>query len=159
VVEPTIPGACTTLTASLISVGDSTIADGDEQKLDTQRIQNALDHCSAGKAVVLAAGDGERKVFLTGPLQLRANVTLVIGARAILLASRDPRAYDIDGRCGTVDKTGHGCRPLISAERVAHAGVMGPGTLEGRGWAHLLGKDVSWWDLAQQAKVEKLNQS
>ncbi|MEP6731082.1 MAG: pectinesterase family protein [bacterium] len=160
VTEPVVPAACITLTASLVSIGDSTLAEADERKLDTQRIQSALDGCTAGKAVVLAPGDGERRAFLTGPLQLRGGVTLVIGARAILLASRDPRLYDIDaGRCGTVDKKGHGCVALITAERANGAGLMGPGTLEGRGWAKLLGKDVSWWDLAQQAKAEKLNQS
>ena len=36
---------------------------------------------------------------------------------------------------------------------------MGPGTIDGRGWAKLLGKDVSWWDLAQDAKVRNLSQS
>jgi polygalacturonase len=36
---------------------------------------------------------------------------------------------------------------------------MGEGTIDGRGWAKLIGQDVSWWDLAQQAKVTKLNQS
>src|SRR5665811_2128188 len=160
VTEPVIPPACITLTASLTVVGDSTIAEGDERTLDTDRIQSALDRCGSGKAVVLAPGEGEHRAFLTGPLQLRAGVTLVIGARAILLASRDPRLYDLEaGRCGTVDKRGHGCLPLITAERVRGAGVMGPGTLEGRGWAKLLGKDVSWWDLAQQAKIEKLSQS
>ncbi|MEO8621947.1 MAG: pectinesterase family protein [bacterium] len=160
VTEPVVPSACTTLTATLIAVGDSTIAEADERKLDTDRIQNALDHCASGKAVVLAPGSGDHTAFLIGPIKLRAGVTLVIGTRALLLASRDPRLYDIDaGRCGTVDKKGHACLPLISADRVTGAGVMGPGTLEGRGWAKLLGKDVSWWDLAQQAKVEKLNQS
>jgi polygalacturonase len=160
VTEPVVPPACTTLGATLTAVGDSTIADADERKLDTDRIQGAIDRCGAGKAVVLAAGSGDQRAFLIGPITLRAGVTLVIGARAIVLASRDPRLYDIEaGRCGTVDKKGHGCLALITAERVKGAGVMGPGTLEGRGWATLLGKDVSWWDLAQQAKVEKLNQS
>ncbi len=160
VVEPSVPTACATLTASLIAIGDSTISEADERRLDTDRIQGALNRCEAGKAVVLATGDGERRAFLTGPLQLRAGVTLVIGANAILMASRDPRLYDIEkGRCGTVDKQGHACTALITGSGVAHAGVMGPGTLEGRGWATLLGQHVSWWDLAQQAKTEKLNQS
>jgi polygalacturonase len=160
VTEPVVPPACTTLTASLVSVADTTIAESDERKLDTDRIQGAIDHCGAGKAVVLAAGDGDRRAFLSGPLHLRTGVTLVVGSRAVLVASRDPRLYDIErGRCGTVDKRGHACYPLISADGAPHAGVMGPGTIEGRGWAKLIGQDVSWWDLAQQAKVEKLNQS
>ncbi len=159
VTEPSIPAPCATLSASLVAVGDSTLNETDERRLDTDRIQRAIDGCGAGKAVLLAA-DGPRNAFLIGPIQLRAGVTLVIGARAIVIASRDPRVYDLEpGKCGTVDKKGHACKPLITADGVAHAGVMGPGTLEGRGWAKLLGKDVSWWDLAQQAKVEKLNQS
>jgi polygalacturonase len=36
---------------------------------------------------------------------------------------------------------------------------MGPGTIDGRGWATLLGKGVSWWDLAQQARNTKFNQN
>lgn len=160
VTEPVIPTACITLSAALNLVGDSTVAEADERSLDTDRIQAALDHCDAGKAVTLTAGAGDRRAFLIGPIRLRAGVTLVVGARAVLLASRDPRLYDIEvGRCGTVDKRGHGCLPLIFADRVRGSGVMGPGTIEGRGWARLLGTDTSWWDLAQRAKAEKLNQS
>lgn len=159
VVEPVIPPACTTLEAALIAVGDSTVAEADERRLDTKRIQQAIDTCAIGRAVVLAPSGG-RRAFLAGPLTLRAGVTLVVGEGAVLIASRNPDLFDIDGgRCGTVDRKGHGCRPLISADRVNGAGVMGPGTIEGRGWAKLLGRDVSWWDLAQQAKVQKLNQS
>src|SRR5207237_7717645 len=29
---------------------------------------------------------------------------------------------------------------------------MGEGTIDGRGWAKLLGQDVSWWDLAERAR-------
>jgi polygalacturonase len=159
VTEPVIPPACTTLTAQLVPVGDSTVDEQHERRLDTERIQRALDHCPAGHAVVLAA-EGATRAFLSGPLDLRRGVTLVIGPRAILFASRDPRLYDLtQGSCGTVTKQGHGCRAFIEGNRAVHAGVMGDGTIDGRGWAHLLGTDVSWWDLAQQAKVDKLNQS
>ena len=158
--EPVVPPYCTTLQAALGTVGDSTVADGDERRLDTERIQKAIDECSPGKGVLLSTGDAGRTAYLSGPLHLKGGVALVIGEGAILIASRDPRLYDIEpGRCGTVDRKGRGCLPLISADGAKGAGVMGPGTIEGRGWAKLLGKDVSWWDLAQQAKVEKLNQS
>jgi len=30
--------------------------------------------------------------------------------------------------------------------------VVGDGTIDGRGWAKVMGKDVSWWDLAEQAR-------
>jgi polygalacturonase len=35
--------------------------------------------------------DGDRQIFLSGPLQLKAGVTLRIDADAALFASRDPR--------------------------------------------------------------------
>jgi polygalacturonase len=45
-----------------------------------------------------------------------------------------------------------GCRPLITADHVTGAGVMGDGVIDGRGGVKLLGKNVSAWDLAEQAR-------
>ncbi len=45
-----------------------------------------------------------------------------------------------------------GCRPLISASFVNNAGVMGEGTIDGRGYGKLFGKDYSWWQLARAAE-------
>jgi polygalacturonase len=148
------------LRAALAPVGDSTLVESDEARLDTERIQRAIDACAAGRAVVLRA-DGAKRAFLSGPVRLREGVTLLIDSGTILFASRNPRDYDLpnEKRCGTVDERGRGCRPLITGDRVAHAGVMGPGTIDGRGWAKLIGRDSSWWDLAQDAKVRSLNQS
>ena len=157
--EPGAPAPCSVLRAQLTPMADSTLAKADERRLDTKRIQSAIDGCTPGHAVVLQA-DGGRRAFLAGPLELRGGVTLVVGEGAILFGSRDPRLYDVaPGRCGVVDSRGHGCRALINADHAAGAGVMGPGTIDGRGRARLLGQDVSWWDLAQQAKVEKRYQS
>jgi polygalacturonase len=158
VVEPKRPASCAVLTAELSPVADTTLAESDESKLDTRRIQAAIDHCGPGRAVVLRAS-GAKRAFLSGPLTLQRGVTLLVDTNAILFGSRDPREYDIDGRCGTVDEKGHGCKPLISANGAIGVGVMGPGTIDGRGWAKLLGKNVSWWDLAQDAKVRNLFQS
>ena len=52
VVEPSIPPACATLQAKIGRAATS-IAPEDESKLDTARIQAALDECPAGRAVVL----------------------------------------------------------------------------------------------------------
>ncbi len=158
VVEPKRPPACASLTAELTPVADTTLSEGDETKLDTPRIQAAIDHCGAGRAVVLRA-NGAKRAFLSGPLTLARGVTLVVDTNAILFGSRDAKVYDIDGRCGTVDGKGHGCKPLISATGAIGVGIMGPGTIDGRGWAKVLGKNVSWWDLAQDAKVRNLFQS
>lgn len=45
-----------------------------------------------------------------------------------------------------------GCRPLISATNVTDAAIMGDGTIDGRGYAKLLGKDFSWWEMARKAE-------
>jgi polygalacturonase len=158
VVEPKRPAACSVLTAELSAVADTTLAESDESKLDTPRIQSAIEGCGPGRAVVLRAA-GTKRAFLSGPLKLARGVTLVVDTNAILFGSRDPKVYDIDGRCGTVDEKGHGCKPLISSDGASGVAVMGPGTIDGRGWAKLLGKTVSWWDLAQDAKVRNLFQS
>jgi polygalacturonase len=51
VVEPKFPTPCITLAAELVPVADTTLAESDEGKLDTKRIQQAIDGCSAGRAV------------------------------------------------------------------------------------------------------------
>ncbi|HEU5351516.1 MAG TPA: pectinesterase family protein [Terracidiphilus sp.] len=158
VTEPRLPAACVTLKAH-ISSNHGVIAPADERRLDTGRIQRALDTCSPGKAVVLRA-DGRNNVFLTGPLTLRSNVTLIVDANTALVASRDPRVFDITtGSCGIVAHRGHGCRGLIVGNGIENAGIMGAGSIDGRGGATLLGQNVSWWDLAHQAKITDEQQS
>jgi polygalacturonase len=159
VTEPRIPPACVVLSAQLSAGGGKTLAEADETRLDTRRIQDALDKCRAGQAVKLTT-NGASNAFLSGPLQLRNGVTLVVDAGAILLASRNPRDYDVSPRsCGIVDHNGRGCKPLIGGDRVQNAAVMGEGTIDGRGGATLLGEKVSWWDLAQDAKVKNASQN
>jgi polygalacturonase len=155
VTEPVIPPSCAVLTAKL----PAKLSEADENRPDTARIQDALDRCAAGQAVELKSA-GDVRAFLSGPFQLRAGVTLVIDGDAILYASRNPRDYDVSpGSCGVVNKGGRGCKALITGDHVAHAGVMGDGWIDGRGPSTLTGQTVSWWDLAQQAKVTNLNQN
>jgi polygalacturonase len=157
VVEPRVPRVCATLTAQL-AAPHGAIAAADETKLDTSRVQAALDRCGPGKAVALAA-DGERGAFLSGPLEIPKGVTLLVNAGATLYGSRDPRLYDTSaGRCGTVDDNGRGCKPLIHVG-AADAAVMGDGAIDARGGATLLAARVSWWDLAQEAKVKNAHQN
>jgi polygalacturonase len=153
VTEPVIPPSCAVLTAKLAAVdGNKTLADADEARIDTGRIQHAMDSCPKGQAVVLKA-DGALNAFLTGPLDLRAGVALVVDAKTILFGSRDAKLYEVSpGSCGIVSQTGRGCRAMINGAGVAGAGVMGDGTIDGRGWAKVLGKNVSWWDLAEEAR-------
>ena len=55
VTEPVIPAACTKLEAAIAAPGDR-IAEADEARADTARIQEAIDKCKPGLAVELAAG-------------------------------------------------------------------------------------------------------
>jgi len=152
VTEPTIAPACATLDAEL-RTSAGTIAPADETKLDTDRIQHALDHCGSGHAVVLHATDGE-DAFLSGPIELREGVALVLEKGVTLFASRDPALYARSpGSCGLVNNAPPGCRPLIGVDHVSGAGVMGEGTIDGRGGDTLLGQTVSWWQLAEQARA------
>jgi polygalacturonase len=158
VVEPTIPKACVTLDAS-IAAPRGVIADKDEKTLDTDRIQHAMDGCAKGQAVVLRAKGG-KGVFLSGPLTLRPGVTLVVDKNTVLAASSNPRLYDLaPGACGIVAERGHGCKPFFSGDHIEGSGIMGEGAVDARGGAKLLGQDVTWWDLAHEAKVKDLQQS
>jgi polygalacturonase len=186
VTEPKIPPACATLEAD-VAANRGVIAESDEQKLSTQRIQDAMDHCAqnpsasadgAGsqvepKSVVLRA-HGKKNVFITGPLTLRPGVVLVVDKNTALVGSRDPRVYDLSpGGCGIVAQRGRGCKPLISGDNIPNSGIMGEGSIDARGGATLLlpqrrgpavggpdfGQNVTWWDLAHEAKVKDLSQS
>ena len=177
VTEPVIPPSCAQLPAMLQSVGEK-IDPADEGKLDTERIQSAMDKCKPGMAVELKEQSG-KNAFLTGPLELRSGVTLLVDEGVTLFGSRDPKVYEMRGPdskpddpivCGTTRprpvafgtqaaapaaaapvRRG-GCRPLISATNVTDAAIMGDGTIDGRGYAKLLGKDFSWWEMARRAE-------
>ncbi len=141
--EPSFPAPCASLNA---------VAGAGEAQPDTLRIQRALDACSPGKAVRLEASVGHA-VFLSGPLQLRKGVTLLVDSGVTLLASRNPRFYDRQpGVCGTITEKGHGCLALINGDGVSDAGVMGDGVIDGQGGEPILGQTGSWWDLAEQAR-------
>src|SRR5260370_35996150 len=173
VTEPNIPPACAQLTAQLwTNKTNNNIGEADEGKLDTERIQAALDKCGRGKAVELKIG-GANNAFLTGPLEMRTGVTLLIDEGVTLFGSRDAALYDMKGEgaapglCGTIatgapppvfrapERPGPargGCRPLISVMNAKDVGIMGKGVIDGRGYAKILGKDYSWWELARKAE-------
>lgn len=157
VLEPVIPPSCTTLNAELAS-GATPGTLSNETQLDTSRIQAALSACPAGQAVELAMG-GTNDAFLTGPLTMPNGVTLLVDAGVTLYASRNPRDYDSNSAhtCGTVDNNGNGCNPLINVSKTSGVGIMGYGTIDGRGYMKMLlnGQPgpYSWWDIANQADV------
>jgi polygalacturonase len=152
VTQPTLPPACVVLHARL-SAPHGVLPPAAERRTDTARIQQAMDHCAAGHAVELRA-DGGKRVFLSGPLELRSGVTLVIDANTVLAASTNPRLYDLTpGSCGVLGNDANGCKPFLSATGVSHSGLMGAGAIDGRGGDRILGERVTWWQLARQAKL------
>src|SRR5271154_182428 len=84
VTEPVIPPVCETLRAELTANGG--IAAADEQKLDTVRVQKGIDGCAPGHSLELAS-DGGHNALLTGPLQLRKGVTLLVDKGVTLYGS------------------------------------------------------------------------
>ncbi|HEY1803377.1 MAG TPA: glycosyl hydrolase family 28 protein [Terracidiphilus sp.] len=154
VIEPLFPQLCTTVSAQLSTNGHSLAAD-DEQKLDTARIQKAIDKCGRGRAVMLHV-DESNNAFLSGPLVLKPDVTLIVGLGVTLFASRDPAIFAVSpGSCGIVSHSPgpRGCKPLISVDNAPNSGVMGDGVIDGRGGEKMLGSQYSWWDLAEQARA------
>lgn len=151
VTEPKIPPACIVLSAQL-HASNNALATADETKLDTERIQKALDGCSQGKAVELKA-DGEKNAFLSGPLELRSNVTLLLDKGVTLYASRNPKDFDtVPGTCGTSGAESRPCKPLIGVHDAQHAAVMGEGVIDGRGDKGVIGKPYTWWQQSRAAE-------
>jgi polygalacturonase len=155
VTEPVIPAFCTKLDAQLTSISDGTyktLSPADEGKLDTERIQKAIDGCGKGRAVALQTHGGFN-AFVSGPLELREGVTLVVEKGATLFETLDPKVLEISpGSCGIVSKEpGRGCKPLITVSHAPDAGIMGDGVIDGRGGEKILGKTMSAWELGEQA--------
>ncbi len=106
--EPKIPRSCTTLKAALKSV-NNTLAPEDETKLDTDRIQKALDHCKTGMAVELRGGSKDKNAFLSGPLEMRSGVTLLVDKGVTLYGSRDAALYEMKGEGVTAGTVRNDC--------------------------------------------------
>jgi len=157
VTEPKIPAACVVLKAELTGVGGvDGIAAADESKPDTERLQKAIDGCSEGKAVELAS-DGAHNAFLSGPIEMKKGVTLLVDKGVTLYGSRVPKDYEVGpGLCGINSDAKTGCKPLISGKGAADAGIMGDGVIDGRGGSKILvdGKEGrTWWELAEDART------
>jgi polygalacturonase len=154
-----VPVICVTLKAALTPAAATSgeiEASTMPGRRDTARLQQALDGCDKGHAVELAA-DGTNTAFLTGPIQLRAGVTLLVDKGVTLYGSRNPEDYaETPGACGLVNDLARGCKPLITAVKARAAGIMGEGTIDGQGGATIIveGKPgpESWWDLAEDAR-------
>ena len=161
--EPAFPPVCTQLEAQL-TAGPRGLPLGSEMMFDTARIQSAMDLCAPGQAIELRPAVSNN-AFLIAPIRIPRGVTLLVDAGVTLFASRNPRDYDANSSkaCGTISTSGSGCVPLISASRSDGGGIMGYGVIDGRGHLSMLidgaPSGTTWWDLANQANVQNLNQN
>jgi polygalacturonase/sugar lactone lactonase YvrE len=166
VTEPLIPAVCTVLSADLAMVNNDIPAsvDASVSNPDGARIQAALNSCSgAGQAVELSAGSGGSNAFLSGPLSMPSNVTLLVDPGVVLFFSRNVQDYDTTPgthTCGTVNSNSatSSCLPLIDIPGSStNVGIMGFGKLDGRGGDPLLNAfpssfaGQSWWGLSSIA--------
>jgi polygalacturonase len=144
--EPTIPPACATVLAT------KTVTDGkpSDEALDTAAIQTAITACAVGQAVRLAT-DGDKVAFVANGLTLKAGVSLWLDTGTILFASHSPREFDAAvGRCAGNGTGNNACKHLISVPGPNNSGVVGEGTIDGRGGEPLTGDTRSWWDLEEE---------
>jgi len=137
---------------------------------DTVRIQAALDACHQ-RGVVKLAASGLNDAFLAGALTLPSGVILWVDYGVTLYASRFPADYTTAGlvvgdECGNASKTttGKACKSFITVAAAASgSGVVGLGTIDGRGGSALTGGPqagvMTWWDVALLNKVSGFSQN
>ena len=161
VVEPSFPGSCVVIHASLQTNRQEGLANQDDTNsisaAQTRLIQHALDACTPGQAVELAlASSGPGDAFLINPLVIPTGVSLRVDGGVTVFGSRDPANYQASGtqaRCGVISKEGGGCRPLLSFS--GDSGLYGYGIVDGRGYAAMLSGPYAgkpWWDLTVELK-------
>lgn len=175
VTEPATPAPpyCQVLPASLpVPAGGLFDAAAEATPPDTARINAAIAACSAisrqssyrTPIVVQLAANGANLSFLSGPITMQSGVTLLVAPGVTLYASRNANEYDLGtGTCGQLAASGSGCTNFINAGSVQNIGFIGPGTIDGRGYAVIAGtsnpSNYSWWDLAAAAVPANLNQN
>jgi polygalacturonase len=104
------------------------VADG--KTLNTAAIQKAIDACTAsgGGEVLIAGGQ-----FVTGTIYLKDNVTLHLAPGAALLGSTNIADYATNTLKNMYAGETHMDRCLIFARGAKNIGIVGSGTIDGRG--------------------------
>ena len=176
VTEPSFPSVCQQLTAALTTNSSTqdldTSVDATTTNPDGARIQAALTACAGtGKAVELSMDSTSTyNAFLSGPLTMPSNVTLLVDPNVTLYFSRNVQDYDkVSGTntCGTINAASNtsSCAPLIDIPKTStNVGIMGYGKLNGRGGDALLNafttsgyampSSPTWWSISSQANGE-----
>ena len=174
--EPSFPAVCQQLTAALTTNSSTQDLDASVDATTTNpdgaRIQAALNACAGtGQAVELSMDSTSTyNAFLSGPLTMPSNVTLLVDPNVTLYFSRNVQDYDkVSGThtCGTINAGSNtsSCAPLIDIPKTStNVGIMGYGKLNGRGGDALLNtfttsgyampSSPTWWSISSQANGE-----
>ena len=104
-------------------------AKGDGVFMNTKSIQEAIDRCSENGGGTVYINNG---VFLSGSIFIKDNVTLHLGANAVLLGSQ--RADDYQTIGNFVDGLGNAKnRFFVGASEAKNIGIEGEGVINGQG--------------------------
>jgi polygalacturonase len=151
------------LTIILVFGGTSRGAAGKDEKVSTGNVFNIADYGAVGDGVrkntdaikkaieaCVKAGGGTVRVpggkFLTGPIELKSNITLHIEAGAHLLFSQDVNDYPtVQSRWYGTEQ--HGFMSCIFAKDSENITVTGRGVVDGQG--------EYWWKLFNQKSEER----
>ena len=114
---------------------------GDGKTDNTDLIQAAIDSISNAGGGVVEFSNG---TFLTGPIELKSDVTLEVKGSATLLATKNKKAYYPAG-ADTNGPLPSSLRPLITSDHADNIRISGDGTIDGNG--------QQWWTLYEDAKT------
>ena len=174
VTEPAFPPVCQQIFAAITEVNNDIPLAVDTppnpSSPDAARIQAALNSCSTnfpGQAVELSIDStGAYNAFLSGPLVMPPNTTLLVDPGVTLFFSRNAQDFDVvpgTHTCGTRNgnSANKSCLPPIDVPKASvNVGIMGYGKLNARGGDPLLNgflttgytspapTSFTWWNLA-----------
>jgi polygalacturonase len=172
VTEPVFPPVCQQVFAAITQVNNdiplSVDTPPNPTNPDAARIQAALNSCSTnspGQAVELSMDStGTYNAFLSGPLVMPPNTTLLVDPGVTLFFSRNAQDFDLvqgTHTCGTRNgnSANKECAPPIDIPKASvNVGIMGYGKLNARGGDPLLNgfattgfaapTSYTWWNLA-----------
>jgi polygalacturonase len=135
-----------------VGLRDASVHRNEHVSIDTQRIQYALNACNPGQAVVLES-QGQHNAFLATPLIVPRGVTLFLDEGVTLLASRNPRDYDISpSSCGMPKTDNVQCKPFVFSYQAAYSAITGAGTIDGQGGTVYSFDETSWWQRQRAAQ-------
>lgn len=114
-------------------------AAGDGQSKDTAALQTAIAACGPGEIVLVPEG-----IYLTAPLRLKSDMTLVLDEGAVLLGSRNKTDYPVI-MSRWEGLTFPSYQSIVTAVDAQNLTIMGKGVIDGNAGPGPDGQNC-WWD-------------